>query len=215
MSKGFVVCLCDITGKFAEPWVTFGYTAVLVDPQHQDFGGGNWLKFPGTVLEALPLLSILLATGNIAFVAAFPPCTELAVSGAGHWEQKREADPYFQAKAAIVAEQCRTFAELSGAPYFVENPVSALSSIFGPYSHSFDPWEYTGYDAPEDNYTKKTCLWTGGGFIMPQPKGPKEPKGPDDRIFRAPPGPERANFRSATPRGFSIATFLANCPDFR
>jgi hypothetical protein len=36
---------------------------------------------------------------------------------------------------------------------------------------------------------------------------------PDDRIHKAPPGPERANFRSATPKGFARAVFEANRPD--
>jgi hypothetical protein len=35
---------------------------------------------------------------------------------------------------------------------------------------------------------------------------------PDSRIFTAPPGDERADFRSATPRGFARAVFLANNP---
>lgn len=33
---------------------------------------------------------------------------------------------------------------------------------------------------------------------------------PDDRIHKAPPGPNRANFRSATPTGFSQAVFESN-----
>ena len=38
---------------------------------------------------------------------------------------------------------------------------------------------------------------------------------PDDRIHKAPPGDDRANFRSATPEGFSKAVFLANAPHLR
>ena len=33
---------------------------------------------------------------------------------------------------------------------------------------------------------------------------------PDDRIHKAPPGPGRANFRSATPEGFALAVFKTN-----
>ena len=36
MSKGTIICLCDITGVMSEPWVEAGYRAVLVDPQHPD-----------------------------------------------------------------------------------------------------------------------------------------------------------------------------------
>lgn len=38
---------------------------------------------------------------------------------------------------------------------------------------------------------------------------------PDNRIHAAAPGPERANFRSATPRGFAEAVFQANAPHLR
>ncbi|HDU4537508.1 TPA: dcm methylase, partial [Klebsiella aerogenes] len=36
MSKGTIICLCDITGVMAEPWIKAGYRAVLVDPQHSE-----------------------------------------------------------------------------------------------------------------------------------------------------------------------------------
>ena len=29
-----ILCLCDLTGVMARPWVEHGYHAVLVDPQH-------------------------------------------------------------------------------------------------------------------------------------------------------------------------------------
>ena len=29
-----ILCLCDLTGVMARPWVEHGYKAVLVDPQH-------------------------------------------------------------------------------------------------------------------------------------------------------------------------------------
>jgi hypothetical protein len=38
---------------------------------------------------------------------------------------------------------------------------------------------------------------------------------PDDRIHKCPPGPERANIRSATPLGFAKAVFLANAPHLK
>lgn len=94
-------------------------------------------------------------------MAGFPPCTDMAVSGAQWFARKYEADHLFQAKAVSVAEQCRVIGEMSGVPYMVENPVSVLSNVFGKPSHTFNPCDYTRY-APEDNYTKKTCLWTGG-----------------------------------------------------
>jgi len=60
-----------------------------------------------------------------------------------------------------------------------------------------------------DGYHKKTCLWTGNGFRMPEPR-PIPLHARADRIHKCPPGPERANIRSATPMGFARAVFEAN-----
>lgn len=217
--SGIVISLCDYTGNFVRPWVEAGYTAILVDPQHGQLDyprpllscAGLIRLRAETVLEALPYLSYIIRRERVAFVAAFPPCTDLSVSGARWFETKRQADPMFQAKAVAVAEQCRTIGELSGAPWFVENPVSVLSNVFGPATFSFHPWDYTGFE-PADNYTKRTNLWAGGGFVMPPPNRDLSLGGPDDRIHKAAPGDERANFRSATPMGFARAVFAANSP---
>ncbi len=207
-----VVSLCDLTGNMVRPWVDAGYHAVLVDPQHEMTRWDAYdsvYRIAGTVEEAMPHVARLIERRQIAAVFAFPPCTQLAGSGARWWKAKHAADFMFQAKAVAVAEQCRTIGRLSGAPWMVENPVGALSRVFGKPSHTFDPSDYTAWE-PADNYTKRTCLWVGGGFLMPQPARDGSHGRPDDRIHNAPPGPERENFRSATPMGFARAVFDAN-----
>lgn len=215
MSKGTVISLCDLTGHLVQPWVDNGYRAVLVDPQHEQTTDENGIeRISGTILEAAQRLGEIIRNENVVFVAGFPPCTDVAVSGARWFESKREKDPHFQAKAALVAEQCRMIGEMSGAPWFFENPVSVFSGIFGKSQHSFHPHEFTAL-CVDDNYTKKTCLWTGGGFMMPEPIKDESLGEPDDRIHKAAPGEERANFRSATPMGFAKAVYLANAPHLR
>lgn len=205
-----VISLCDLTGNMVQPWRESGYSAVLVDPQHGTTRTeGAVTKFAGTIEDAMPTIGDLIRAGKVAMVFGFPPCTDMAVSGARWFRAKYEADKLFQAKAVMVAEQCRTIGRLSGAPWFVENPVSVLASAFGKPQHTFHPADYTAYE-PADNYTKKTCLWTGGGFVMPQPAKDSSLGAPDNRIHFASPGPERANFRSATPMGFARAVFDAN-----
>ncbi len=159
------VFLCNLTMNAAQPWLDAGYRIVLVDPQlsagiHTD---GLVTRIGCIITECLPFLGELIRSGRIAFVAGFPPCTDVALCGTKHWASKRAKDPYFQAKAAIVAEQCRMIGALSGAPWIFENPRSAFSKIFGQPSYKFDPYQYTGYCA-DDNYTKDTWLWTGGGL---------------------------------------------------
>jgi hypothetical protein len=212
MSASVVISLCDLTGQFVAPWVEAGYRAVLVDPQHVTTRQeGPVLKLAMTIGEAMPRLGEYLRGNEVSLVAGWPPCTDMAVSGARWFEAKRQADPMFQAKAVAVAEQCRVVGQLSGAPWLVENPVSVLRRVFGRADYIFDPADYTAFE-PADNYTKKTCLWTGGGFVMPAPQRDMSLGAPDDRIHKAPPGPERANFRSATPMGFARAVFQANRP---
>lgn len=205
-----VVSLCDLTGNMVAPWVAAGYDAVLVDPQHGlSTSDGRITRLAMTVEEALPHLAHLVTAKRVAFVAGFPPCTDLAVSGARWFAAKREADALFQAKAVAVAEQCRTFGITSGAPYMVENPASVLSSVFGKPQHTFNPWEYTLLE-PGDNYNKRTCLWTGNGFRMPPRQLDPTLGAPDNRIHFAPASKQRANFRSATPIGFARAVFASN-----
>lgn len=213
MKKNIAIFLCDITGVMAKPWVEAGYEAILVDPQHPDGVTVEGLVTKvGHIIDHAVTWSVLrkaIQTGRVAFVAGFPPCTDLAVSGARWFQAKRDADPAVQFKAMQVVWQCQSIGEMSGAPWFLENPVSQISSLWRKPDHSFNPHDFTGYCA-NDNYTKKTCLWVGGGFIMPAPFRDEALGAPDNRIHQAPPGPDRANFRSATPEGFARAVFLAN-----
>lgn len=249
-SKGIVISLCDLTGTMVRPWIDAGYEAILVDPQHPaGVHRDGRITRVGHIIDHPVTWSVLraaIATGRVVFVSGFPPCTDLAVSGARWFETKREADPAFQFKAMHVVWQCQVIGELAGAPWFAENPVSQIKTYWRDRDHAFQPFEFTAL-AENDNYTKQTCLWVGGGFEMPpvaiHPQvaeaiarvksacGRFVPKKtaiealpgdelverwyPDNRIHQAPPGEERANFRSATPEGFAIAVFRANAPHLR
>lgn len=213
MSKGTIVSLCDLTGKMVKPWVDAGYNAVLVDPQHPPgiHTEGSITRI-GRVIDHPDTWRFLSELDDVVFTACFPPCTDLAVSGARWFESKREADPAFQFKAMQVVWQCHVVAEMLGAAYFIENPISQISSLWRKPDYFFHPYEFTGYQ-PADNYTKKTCLWAGRDFVMPMEYMDGSLGKPDDRIHKCPPGDERANIRSATPEGFAIAVFICNEPE--
>ena len=207
------IFLCDLTGVMAKPWVEAGYDAILVDPQHPaGITAEGGVTKVGHIIDhpvSWAVIRSAVQTGRVSFVAGFPPCTDLAVSGARWLEHKRKADPPFQFKAMQVVWQCQVIGELSGAPWLVENPVSQISTFWRKPDHFFHPHDFTGYCA-DDNYTKKTCLWSGGGFVMPEPFRDETLGAPDDRIHKCPPSAERANIRSATPLGFAMAVFRAN-----
>jgi len=60
-----------------------------------------------------------------------------------------------------------------------------------------------------DGYHKSTCLWTGGGFEIPEVR-PIALHAKADKVHMCPPGEERANIRSETPMGFAYAVYEAN-----
>jgi len=64
-------------------------------------------------------------------------------------------------------------------------------------------------------YSKTDAIvrpWVDAGFVMPASFVAPDLVGtaPDDRIHKAPPSDDRADFRSATPLGFSRAAFASN-----
>ena len=207
------IFLCDVTGIMAQPWIDGGYDAILVDPQHpKGVHTDGPITRIGHVIDhdlTWRVLSAVLRNRRVVFVAGFPPCTDLAVSGARWFESKKQTDWAFQFKAMHVVWQCQAIGELSGASWMIENPVSVIASIWRKCDYSFHPYEFTGY-CPTDNYTKKTMLWTGGGFVMPKPLIDSSLGAPDNRIHTAPPSENRANFRSATPLGFARAVYQVN-----
>ena len=164
MTKDVILCLYDLTGNMARPWVDAGYTAVLVDMQHPPgiSQNGQVIKI-GTDIRGgwLPPRHLV---DRIAFVAAFPPCDHLAVSGARWFKGKGLR------KLALSIDLFATAADLCewvGVPYIIENPVSAISTYWRKPDATFHPHHFTMLE-PDDNYTKKTCLWVGGGFVMPE-----------------------------------------------
>jgi hypothetical protein len=208
MSKGVVVSLCDVTGNMVRPWAEAGYQCICVDIQHsirRDRQEGNILFTWGDVRSWWPS-----TFEDVVAVFAFPPCTHLAVSGARDFARKGLR--HF-IDALDLVESCRRMCEASGARWMIENPVGRLSTAWRKPDFSFNPCDYAGYlpKPSSDAYTKRTCLWTGGGFVMPDPR-PVDPV-LGSKMLRLGPSADRANLRSETPMGFARAVFEANGRD--
>lgn len=193
-----------------QPWLDAGYDCWIVDFQHPPAYDSDGITTEGRLHKVHADLTrpwlCPVGRDRIAFVSAFPPCDHLAVSGARWFKGKGLRRLASSVEMFATAAE---FAEWSGAPYLIENPVSNIASHWRKADYTFSPHNFTGY-RPEDNYTKKTCLWTGGGFVMPEAYQAEEFGEPDDRIHKCPPGPERHNIRSATPLGFAEAVFRSN-----
>lgn len=198
---GIVLSLFDLTGNMVRPWADAGHECFCLDLQTEGRRSeGNITWIGADVREWLP------PRRDYRIVFAFPPCTDVAVSGARWFRDKGLAG---LAGAIGLLERARDICEWSEAPWMIENPVSMFSTYWREPDHTFHPADFTAFELG-DNYTKKTCLWTGNGFVMPRPSTVSDLGPADNRIHAAPPGPQRANFRSATPMGFARAVFEAN-----
>lgn len=243
-----VLSLYDLTGEAVRPWAEAGYHCHIFDIQHPFEGsrervgdlGGLIIKHKADLHSLATIWSIYdrFKAQGVVFLSAFPVCTDLAVSGARHFKAKAERDPAFQIKAATYAKWCGELGDMLGVPYYVENPVSRLATLWRKPDHTFDPCDFGGYIpacdaehprwpeyiAPRDAYTKRTCLWTGGGFQMPKAL-PVEPikveytkadgsvtKGSFQFGKLGGKSQRTKDIRSATPRGFARAVYLANAP---
>ena len=206
MSKGYVLSLCDRTGQMVLPWMAAGYRAITVDlkdaPHNHDPRRHHYVR------DVRDLWGRECDPKNLVAVFAFPPCTHVAVSGAKHFKVKGLPKLI---EALEILNACKEICEASRAPYMIENPVSVFSSYWRKPDHIFNPYDYTAFELG-DHYTKKTCLWTGGGFVMPKPCPDASLANikPDDRIHKAAPSADRGDIRSVTPMGFARAVFYAN-----
>jgi len=207
--KKFALFLFDYTTNVARPWREAGYETLSIDIQHPLRERGSHILNVDLTTTG-PLLVELKRRGigldDIAFLGCFPVCTHVAVSGARDFKIKGLRA---LAQAVQFFATCREMAELVSCEWFIENPVSSMASHWRKPDHYFNPSDYTGLCA-EDNYTKKTSLWTSPGFVMPPPVRDTTLGPPDDRIHKAPPTSDRGDVRSAFPAGFSQAVFEAN-----
>ena len=232
---GIVLSLYDFTGEALKPWAEAGYTCHAFDIQHsllepevQDFDGGGSITYNFADLHDHNWLNAIQAEFGdkpVVFAMAFPVCTDMAVSGAAHFKSKAEANPFFQADAVgHVTAVARMFNGMA-MPYFIENPVSVLATQWRKPDYNFHPYQYgeylddheavhprwPDYIADRDAYTKKTCLWTGGGFVMPVKIPTCKPTGYSTQHLKLGGKSQRTkDIRSATPRGFAKAIYETN-----
>ena len=199
------VFLFERSGNTAEPWRKAGYRCITVDIDPEKIKEkpnlerikmdlSNWSTELDDLLKIKPI-----------FIAAMPPCDHLAVSGARWFKGKGLRK---LAESINMFATAAEFCEKSDAPYFIENPVSTISTYWRKPDYYFHPYDYTGLNE-DDNYRKKTCLWVGNGFIMPE-KQPSVNTIVKDKILNTNIKSTRKYIRSKTAKGFAKAVFRAN-----
>jgi len=140
-------------------------------------------------------------------IISFPPCTDLAVSGA-RWFAGKRAD-------GSQRESIKFFLDIAELSDLVENPVGIMSG--GKYLKKHFPDLYERWlnieilqqkpqvIQPHDHghgETKATCLWTKG---LPALQPSDKVEGREGRVWRMPPSADRAKNRSKTFTGIARA----------
>lgn len=130
-------------------------------------------------------------------IIAFPPCTDLAASGARHFEKKRQDGR--QARSISFFMQ---FVNADCDKIAIENPIGIMSNIYRKPDQIIQPWMF-GHGE-----TKSTCLWLKN---LPLLEPTNIVEGREQRIWRMPPGPDRAKERSKTYPGIADAMATQWC----
>ena len=81
-------------------------------------------------------------------IIAFPPCTDLCVSGASHFA-KKQADGRQQRSIDFFMK----FVNADCDKIAIENPIGIMSTKYRKPDQIIQPWQFG------DKYSKSTCLW--------------------------------------------------------
>lgn len=171
---------CEYSGIEREVFRALGHDVISCDLLDTEIPGPH---YKGDVRDIL---------GDGWDAAIFhPPCTDLAVSGARYFEEKR--------KDGRQQEAIKFFMELVNAPIpriAIENPIGIMSSIYREPDQIIQPWQF-GHGE-----TKATCLWLKN---LPRLIPTNIVSGREHRIHLMPPGPDRWKERSRSFPGVAAA----------
>lgn len=181
-----VLVACEYSGVVRNAFIKWGHDAISCDllPTDQPDPWGNpGPHYQGDVFDII--------NDGFDLMIAHPPCTDLAVSGARWFEQKR--------KDGRQQKSIDFFMKLINADIpkiAVENPVCIMSSIYRKPDQVIQPWQF-GHGE-----TKATCLWLKN---LPLLKPTNIVEGREQRIHKMPPSPDRWKLRSQTFQGIADA----------
>jgi site-specific DNA-cytosine methylase len=184
-----VLLACEFSGVVTSAFLELGHDAWSCDlletefvPPYPPYEGSR--HFQGDVRD-------IINQYRFDMMIAFPPCTDLAASGARWWPEKR-TDGRQQASIDF-------FMALANAPIpriCIENPVGIMSSAWRKPDQIIQPWQF-GHGE-----TKATCLWLKN---LPLLKPTNIVEGRIGRVHHEPPSPDRWKNRSRTYQGIADA----------
>ena len=175
-----VLVACEFSGVVRDAFRALGHDAMSCDLLPTDSPGPH---YQGDVRDLL--------TEDFDLMIAHPPCTDLAVSGA-RWFAEKRADGRQQRALDFV----RLLLDAPIPRIALENPVSVISSQIRKPDQVIQPWQF-GHGE-----TKATCLWLKG---LPLLTPTDVVEGREARVHRLPPSEDRWKLRSVTFTGIARA----------
>lgn len=137
-----VLVACEESQAVTKELRRLGCEAYSCDIQECSGGHPEW----HLQVDALELLKM-----QWDMIIAFPPCTDLAVSGARHFARKR-ADGRQQRSIEFFMK----FANADCPRIAIENPIGIMSSVFRKPDQIIQPYMFG------DHARKSTCIWLKG-----------------------------------------------------
>lgn len=129
--------------------------------------------------------------GEWDVIIAFPPCTDLAVSGARYFKEKRK-----DGRQQRSIEFFMKFVNAKCNHIAIENPIGIMSTYYRKPNQIIQPWQF-GHGE-----TKATCLWLKG---LPLLNPTNIVEGREQKVWKMPPSKDRAKLRSKTYPGIAKA----------
>ena len=175
-----ILLACECSGAVRDAMLALGHEALSCDLLPSETPGPH---YQGDVRDVLGY--------PWDMIIAFPPCTDLTVSGARWFQEKRMTGAQYASVAFFML-----FARHPCQRIAIENPVGIMSSLYRKPDQVIQPWQF-GHGE-----TKATCLWLKG---LPPLVPTDIVAGREARVHRMPPGPDRAKERSRTYPGIAAA----------
>lgn len=176
-----VLVACEYSGRVRDAFLALGHDAMSCDLLDTEVPGPH---YQGDVRDVIDYPWDLMI--------CHPPCTHLSVSGARHFEAKRQ-DGRQQAAVSFFMMLAR---QRHIPRIAIENPVCIMSSLWRKPDQTIQPWQF-GHGE-----TKATCRWLKG---LPTLTPTNIVEGREARVHRLPPGPDRWKERSRTFDGVAQA----------
>jgi len=186
-----ILIACEYSGRVRDSFIAKGHSATSCDFIPSDSSKGD--HYQGDVNNILYY--------DWDMIIAFPPCTDLARSGA-RWFKEKQADGRQQASIDFFMK----FSSLDCEKVCIENPVGIMSTAWRKPDQIIHPWMFG------DRASKQTCLWLKG---LPKleptnivDKGARHITKSGKSIpewYNIPPSPDRAKIRSLTFQGIADA----------